>query len=81
MALELSREDAMSGDGQQWAALASQNERLVGVTYPQPCAEVPDSGRKPWRRRVAEAALRADGPSRSARATRHSRRRAERPQA
>jgi hypothetical protein len=81
MALELSREDAMSGDSQQWAALASQNERLVGVSRQQPCADVPDSGRKPWRRRVAEAAQRADEPSQPARSTRHSRRRAARPQA
>ncbi len=71
----------MSGDSQRWAALASQNERLVGVAHPQPCGDVTDSGRKPWHRRVAEAALRADGSSRSARATRHSRRRAARPQA
>jgi hypothetical protein len=73
----------MSADSQQWEALDSQNERLVRVSQPQLCGDgqvrgdVPGSGRKPWRQRVAAAALRADGPSRSAR---HSRR-AARPQA
>jgi len=57
----------MSGESQQWAALDSQHERLVGVSHPQLRGDVPGSGRKPWHRRVAEAALRADGPSRPAR--------------
>jgi hypothetical protein len=68
----------MSGDSQRWAALDSQNERLVaalesqherlvvaGASRPQPCGDVPGSGRKPWHRRVAEAARRADGGPRA----------------
>jgi ribosomal protein L4 len=66
----------MSGDNQRWAALDSQNERLVaalesqherlvGVSRPQLCGDVPGSGRKPWHRRVAEVARRADGGCRA----------------
>ncbi len=65
----------MSGDNQRWAALDSQNERLVaaldsqherlvGVSRPQPCGDVPGRRRKPWHRRIAEAARRADGGAR-----------------
>lgn len=74
----------MSGDSQQWAALDSQNERLVGAAQLQLCedgqgrGDVPGGGRRHWRRRVAEAALGADGQSQP---SRHSRRRAARPQA
>jgi ribosomal protein L4 len=66
----------MSGDNQRWAALDSQNERLVGAlgsqherlvgaSRPQVCGDVPGSGRKPWHRRVAEVARRADGQARA----------------
>jgi hypothetical protein len=60
----------MSGDSQQWEALDSQHERLVGVCHPQLRGDAPGSTRKPWHRRVAEAALRADGSSQPARPSR-----------
>jgi hypothetical protein len=77
----------MSGDSGQWAALDSQNERLVGAAQLQLCEDgqgrggVPGGGRRQWRRRVAEAALGADGQPQPSRPSRHSRRRAARPQA
>jgi hypothetical protein len=76
----------MSGDSQQWAALDSQNERLVGAAQLRLCGDgqgrgdVPGGVRRPWRRRVAEASLGADGQSQPSRPSRHSRRRAARPQ-
>jgi hypothetical protein len=57
----------MAGNSDQWAALDSQNERLIDMSMPLPVIEDPASKRKLRHRRMTRAAAGRGEVSRRAR--------------